>query len=137
MPPTILVAGVVHHLEWLEGVGRVQRAPWDVLAPRAAASPADLIVVGRPSGGLAAEAVIAALKDDPSTSAIPVLHAAPPGDACAECRADVCLSAGSSPGQLARVADALLELARALARRSGLSAARASLAGGAVSRPAP
>jgi len=135
--PTILVAGVVRHLEWLEALGRVQRARWSLLAPRAAGAPADLIVVGQASAGVAAGAVIAALKDDPSTSAIPVLHAAPAEDACPECRADVCLSAGSTPGQLARVAEALLELARARARSSGLYAARASLAAGAASRPAP
>jgi hypothetical protein len=135
--PTILVVGAVHHLECLRVLGHTQRARWDLLAPRAAGSPADLIVVGQASAGVQAGAVIAELKDDPSTSAIPVLHAAPAEDACPECRADVCLSTGSTPGQLARVAGALLELARARARSSGLYAARASLAAGAASRPAP
>lgn len=135
--PTILVAGVVHHLESLEALGNVQRARWSRLAPRAAGSPADLIVVGRPSAGADAVAAIARLKADPATAATPVLHAAPAEDGCTECRADVCLSTGSTPGQLARVAEALLELARARARSSGLYAARASLAAGAASRPAP
>jgi len=95
------------------------------------------VVVGRRSGRADALAVIARLKDDPATAATPVLHAAPAEDGCPECRADVCLSAEATPGQLARVAEALLELARARARRSGLHAARAPLAEGAASRPAP
>ena len=135
--PTILVAGAVRHLEWLETLGNVGRATWSLLAPRAARSGADLVVVGRPPSGVDAVAVIARLKGDPATAATPVLHAAPAETGCSECRADVCLSSGSTPGQLARVAEALLELARARARRSGLYAARASLATGAASRPAP
>ena len=136
--PTILVVGVVHHLECLRRP-RPHRSGHGGICWRPAppGSPADLIVVGQASAGVQAGAVIAELKDDPSTSAIPVLHAAPAEDACPECRADVCLSTGSTPGQLARVAEALLELARARARSSGLYAARASLAAGAAARPAP
>jgi len=135
--PTILVVGVVPHLERLRTLGHTQRARWPLLAPRAARSGVDLVVVGRRPGRADAQAVIARLKDDPATAATPVLHIAPAEDGCPECRADVCLSAGSTPGQLARVAEALLELARARARRSGLHAARASLAEGTASRPAP
>ena len=50
--PTIVVAGVVHHLEGLQGLGQIQRARWGVLAPFAAEWPADLVVVGRSSGGV-------------------------------------------------------------------------------------
>ena len=110
--PTILVAGVVHHLEWLQALGRIQRARWNMLAPHAARAPAGLVVVGRPLAGVDAAAVIAELKDDPATAAIPVLHAAPVEAGCTACRADVCLGAGTAPGQLVRVADVLLELAR-------------------------
>lgn len=134
--PTILVVGAVQHLESLQGIGRVERARWGRVAPCAARSPADLVVVGRPSGGVDAAAVIAGLKNDPATAAIPVLHAAPAEAGCTECGADVCLSARSTPGQMARVAHVLLELARARARSSGLYAARPCLAAGAASRPA-
>jgi hypothetical protein len=127
----------VDHVEGLEALGRVQFAPLNLLAPSAARSPADLVVVGRVPAGVAPTTVVAEIKDGPSTSAIPVLHAAPAEDACPECRADVCLSTGSSAGELARVAEALLDLARARARRSGLYAARDSLAAGAAARPAP
>ena len=87
-----MVAGVVHHLEGLQGLGQIQRARWGVLAPYAARWPADLVVVGRPPAGVDPVAVIAGLKDDPATAGIPVLHVAPHERGCAECRADVCLS---------------------------------------------
>jgi hypothetical protein len=135
--PTILVVGVVRHVEWLLTLGRVERARWSVLAPRAARSAADLVVVGRPTSGADAVALIARLKDEPATAATPVLHADAAELGCAGCRADACLSTGSVPGQLTRVAGALLELARARARSSGLCVARASLAGCEASRPAP
>jgi len=135
--PTLLVVGVVPHIEWLRALGHVERARWRLLAPRAARSAADLVVVGRPAAGADAVAVIARLKDDPATAATPVLHADPAEFGCPGCRADICLSTGSVPGQLARVAEALLDLARARARSSGLYAARAPLAGGEASRPSP
>jgi hypothetical protein len=135
--PRILVAGSVAHVEGLRALGDTKRAGWSLLARRAARSGADLVVVGRPSAGADALSAIARLKDDPATASTPVLHAAPAEDACPECRADVCLSTGSSAGQLARVAQALLDLARARARSSGLYAARDSLAAGAAARPAP
>ena len=130
--PTILVVGVVPHVEWLRTLGRIERARWRPLAPRAAWSAADLVVVGRTAAGADAAAVIARLKDDPATAATPVLHAA--DGVCPGCGADFCLTTGSASGQLARVAEALLELARARARSSGL--ARASLAGREVAPPA-
>ncbi len=135
--PTILVVGVVRRVEWLRALGHVERARWRLLAPRAARSAADLVVVGRPASGADAVAVIAWLKDDPATAATPVLHADPAELGCPGCRADICLSTGSVPGQLARVAEALLDLARARARSSGLYVARASLAGCEASRPVP
>ena len=113
--PTIVVAGVVHHLEGLQGVGRIQRARWGVLAPYAARWPADLVVVGRPTSGVDPVAVIAGLKDAAATGAIPVLHLAPREQVCAECRADVCLSDVPVAGQLARVAKVLIELGGARA----------------------
>jgi hypothetical protein len=133
--PRILVVGSVRGLQGLQQVGRVKRTLWGSVRPRAAS--AELVVIGRSSGGSDATAAIARLKDDPATAATPVLHADPAEIRCAGCRADVCLSTGSVPGQLARVAEALLELASARARSSGLFAARASLAGGEASRPAP
>ena len=132
--PTILVVGFVRHLEWLRGLGRVEKARWSLLAPR---SVADLVVVGRPSSGADALALIARLKDEPATAATPVLHADAADLSCAGCRADACLSTGSVPSQLARVAEALLDLARARAQSSGLYVSRASLAGCEVSRPVP
>jgi hypothetical protein len=130
----ILVVGSVRGVESLQQVGRVDRAGWGAVRRRAALSRADLVVVGQPSPGVDAVADIAELKADPVTAAIPVLHDAPADTGCPGCRADVCLSVGSAPGQLARVAEALLELARARARRSGLYAARAFLAGSGASR---
>ncbi len=113
MPATIVVAGVVHYLEGLQGVGQIQRARWGVLAPYAARCPADLIVVGRSSGGVDPRAVIGGLKDGESTGAIPVMHVAQHEGDCAECRADVCLPDLPVPGQLARVARVLIELGQA------------------------
>lgn len=135
--PTILVVGAVRHVEWLRTLGRIERARCSLLAPRAARSAADLVVVGRPTSGADAVALIARLKDEPATAATPVLHADAAELGCAGCRADACLTTRSVPGQLTRVAEALLELARARARSSGLCVARASLAGCEVSRPAP
>jgi hypothetical protein len=95
------------------------------------------VVVGETPAEVDAVALIARLKDDPATAAIPVLHAAPAESRCSGCPADFCLSNGATPGQLARVAGALLELARAQARSSGLHAAtRTPLAAGAASRRA-
>jgi signal transduction histidine kinase len=111
--PTIVVAGVVHHLEGLQGLGQIQRARWGVLAPYAARWPADLVVVGRSSGGVDPVAVIAGLKDGEATAGIPVLHVVPDEGGCAECRADVCLSDVPVAGQLARVAKVLIELGEA------------------------
>jgi len=114
--PTIVVAGVVHHLEGLQGLGQIQRARWGVLAPYAAEWPADLVVVGRSSGGVDPVAVIAGLKDGEATGGIPVLHVAPHEGGCADCRADVCLPDAPVAGQLARVARVLIELGEARAR---------------------
>jgi signal transduction histidine kinase len=112
---TIVIAGVVHHLEGIQGLGRLRRTRWSLVGLYAARWPADLVVVGRPLPGVDAVAVIAGLKDDPATRSIAVLHA--PSDAgCEECRADVCLSGGWSPGQLARVSRVLVELGQARAR---------------------
>ena len=105
----------MHHLEGLQGLGQIQRARWGVLSPYAARWPADLVVVGRSSGGVDPVAVIAGLKDAEVTGGIPVLHVAPPEQDCAECRADVCLSDMPVPGQLARVARVLIELGEARA----------------------
>jgi signal transduction histidine kinase len=119
--PTIVVAGVVHHLEGLQGLGQIQRARWGVLAPYAARWPADLVVVGRSSCSVDPVAVIAGLKDAEATAGIPVLHVAPHQQGCADCRADVCLSDFPVAGQLARVARVLIELggARASGRAPG------------------
>lgn len=133
--PRILVVGSVRGLQGLQQVGRVQRRRWDSVRPRATS--AELVVIGRSSRALDATAEIARLKDDPATAATPVLHADPAEFGCPGCRADVCLSTAFVPGQLARVAEALLELARARARSSGLYTARAFLAGCEASRPAP
>jgi signal transduction histidine kinase len=112
---TIVVAGIVHHLEGLQGLGQIQRARWGVLAPYAARWPADHVVVGRSSGGVDPVAVIAGLKDGEATAGIPVLHVMPDEGGCAECRADVCLSDVPVAGQLARVARVLIELGEARA----------------------
>ena len=111
--PTIVVAGVVHHLEGLQGLGQIQRARWGVLASYAAQWPADLVVVGQSTGGVDPLAVIVGLKDAPATAGIPVLHVAPHERGCGECRADVCLSDVPVAGQLARVARVLIELGEA------------------------
>ena len=127
--PTILVVGIVHHLEGLRDVGHLQRTRWSGLAPDAARWAADLVVVGRSSTGGDVVGVIAGLKVGPATRAIPVLHVAAPEAGCSECRADVCLSGESSPDQLARVARVLIEL--------GQVRLRVEAAGHTERRPAP
>jgi signal transduction histidine kinase/ActR/RegA family two-component response regulator len=107
------VAGVVHHLEALQEVGHLHRARWSRVVSDATRWPADLVVVGRASAGVDVSAVMAGLKDDPATDGIPVLHALPPEVECTECRADVCLTGGWAPRQLARVAHVLMDLRRA------------------------
>jgi hypothetical protein len=133
--PGVLVVGSVPGLRRLEQVGRVQRARWESVRPRALRVPAELVVVGASVTGGDAAAVIARLKDDPATAAIPVLHAGE-GGCPGGCGADFCLSTGSASGQLARVAEALLDLARARARSSGLVAATFSVAGSPAAPPA-
>jgi len=133
--PGILVVGCVPGLRRLEQVGRVQRARWDTVRPRAVRVPADLVVVGASATGADAAAAIARLKADPATAAIPVLHAGE-GACPGGCGADFCLSTDLASGQLARVAEALLELARARARSSGLVAATSSVAGSRAAPPA-
>jgi signal transduction histidine kinase len=108
--PTILVVGIVHHLEGLRDVGHLQRGRWRGLGPNAARWAADLVVVGHSSTGGDVVGVIAGLKDAPATRAIPVLHVAAPEACGPKCRADVCLSGESSPDQIARVARVLIEL---------------------------
>ena len=110
---TILVAGVVHHLEGLQGLGQIQRARWSALANDAAQWPADLVVVGHATGGTDTVAVIAGLKSGAATAGIPVLHVATHESDAAECRADVCLPDRPVPGQLERVARVLIELGNA------------------------
>jgi hypothetical protein len=133
--PGILVVGSISGLRSLEQVGRVQRAGWGTVAPRALRAPAELVVVGTSAAEVDAAAVIARLKADPATAVIPVLHAGE-GACPGGCGADFCLSTSSGSGQLARVADALLELARARARSSGLVAAKFSAAGSRAAPPA-
>jgi hypothetical protein len=133
--PGILVVGSVPGLRSLGQVGRVERARWETVGPRALRVPAELVVVGASATAAAAAAAIARLKVDPATAAIPVLHAGA-GVCPGGCGADFCLSTGSASAQLARVAEALLELARARARSSGLVAATASLAAPQAAPPA-
>jgi len=108
--PTILIAGLVRHQEVLERIGQVRRAGGNLGRPGTAG--ADLVVVGQASPGIDAVTVIAWLKDGSGWGTVPVVHVAPTETPCAACRADVCLSSGSAPGQLARVADVLLETGR-------------------------
>ena len=115
MSATILLAGVVHHLERLQGLGQIQRSRWGALPEAAAQWPADLVVIGRATGGADPVAVIAGLKHGDATADIPVLHAAPHDGDGAECGADVCLPDPPVPGQMERVARVLLELGRARA----------------------
>ncbi len=133
--PGILVVGSVSGLRSLEQVGRVRRARLGAVGPGALRAPTELVVVGASATGVDAAAAVGRLKADPATAAIPVLHAGE--EACpGGCGADFCLSTGSASGQLARVAEALLELARARARSSGLVAATSSVAGSRAAPPA-
>jgi hypothetical protein len=116
--PTILIAGLVRHQEVLERIGEVRRAGWNLRGPGTAG--ADLVVVGQASTGVDVLALIAGLKDRSRSGSVPVVHAAPTEAPCAACRADVCLSSGSAPGQLARVADVLLELGRRARTKRGV-----------------
>ncbi len=128
--PTILVVGIVHHLEGLRDVGHLQRARWSGLGPNAARWAADLVVVGHSSSRGDVVGVIAGLKDALPTRAIPVLHVAAPEACGPECRADVCLSGESSADQIARVARVLIELGQVRARKEAAGH-------GETERPAP
>jgi signal transduction histidine kinase/ActR/RegA family two-component response regulator len=122
---TILLAGVVHHVEGLQGLGQIQRARWGALGASAARGPADLVVIGRSSGVTDPAAAIAGLKDDPATGSIPVLHVADTEGGCGgDCRADVCLPDPPPAGQVARAARVLIELGHARAQAASRSQAR-------------
>jgi hypothetical protein len=133
--PGILVVGSVTGLRRLEEVGHVERARWGSVGPRALRAPAELVVVGASATAADAAPAIARLKADPATAAIPVLHAGE-GACPGGCGADFCLCTGSASGQLARVAEALLELARARARSSGLVAAASAAVASRAASPA-
>jgi signal transduction histidine kinase len=110
--PTILVAGIVYHLERFQELGYIQRARWSVVVPGAVRGPADLVVVGAPSGGGGTAALVAELKRDPATAAIPVLHVFAADARCDGCGADVCLAVDAPPATLVGAARSLLELRR-------------------------
>jgi two-component system cell cycle sensor histidine kinase/response regulator CckA len=110
--PTILVAGIVYHLERFQELGYIQRARWSVVVPGAVRGPADLVVVGAPSGGGGTAALVAELKKDAATAAIPVLHLFPADAPCDGCGADVCLALDAPPATLVGAARSLLDLRR-------------------------
>jgi two-component system cell cycle sensor histidine kinase/response regulator CckA len=111
--PTLLVAGIVPHLERLQDLGYIQRARWSGVTPGAARGPADLVVVGTAPGGGRAPALLSELKRDQSTAAIPILHVYPADAPCGGCGADVCLRLDAPAATVVGAARSMLELSRA------------------------
>jgi signal transduction histidine kinase len=109
--PTILVAGLVLHLERLQDLGYIQRARLRLVLPTALRG-VDLVVVGTPASGIDTAGVVADLRREPATSATPILHSVADGATCGRCGADVCLPHGAGGETLLGVARALLELRR-------------------------
>jgi two-component system cell cycle sensor histidine kinase/response regulator CckA len=111
--PAILIAGIVHHIDWLHEIGEIERARWSVVVPDAVRRGVDLVVLGTPSATTDARSVIAELKRHPAGSAIPVLHLVPPTASCGDCGAELCLPAEAGPATLVAMARVLLRLRRA------------------------
>jgi two-component system cell cycle sensor histidine kinase/response regulator CckA len=110
--PTILVAGIVRHVERLHALGRIERTRWGALARHVASLRADLVVVGGTPPDTDVADVVATIRKDDAVASVPVLHASPGAESCADCGADVCLPSGDVPGPLLQVARLLLELHR-------------------------
>jgi len=111
--PTLLVAGIVPHLERLQELGYIQHARWSVAMPDAVRGRVDLVVVGPPAGGGAAAARVADLKREAAGAGVPMLHVFPADSPCDGCRADLCLRLDEPPATIVRAARTLLALRRA------------------------
>jgi len=111
--PTILIAGVVHFVDRLQGLAGIERARLRSVVSHAARDAPDAIVVGTASPASGALEVIGELKRHERTGSIPVLHLVPPDTACGACGAEVCLASGVAASTLVSTVRLLLRLRRA------------------------
>jgi len=112
-PPTILIAGVVHCVDRLQGLAGIERARLRGLLSHAVRDGPAAIVVGTVSPASGALEVIGELKRDARAGPIPVLHIVPQGTSCGACGAELCLAAGSEASTLLSAVRLLLRLRRA------------------------
>ncbi len=110
--PTILVTGVVPRLDRLRQLGRVKRAEWTAVVRESAGPGVALAILGSAPAHVDTHAVMAELRSEAATAAVPLLHLAAHDDACEGCRADVCLPAPTRPETLLGVTRTLLTLRR-------------------------
>jgi two-component system cell cycle sensor histidine kinase/response regulator CckA len=111
--PTILIAGVVHCVDRLQGLAGIERARLRGLLAHAVRDAPAAIVVGTVSPASGALEVIGELKRDARAGPIPVLHIVPQGTSCGTCGAELCLAAGSEASTLLSAVRLLLRLRRA------------------------
>jgi len=98
--PTILVTGVVPRLDRLRQLGRVKRAEWGAVVRESAGPGVALAILGSAPAHVDTRAVMAELRREAATAAVPLLHLAGHDSACEGCRADVCLPALTRPETL-------------------------------------
>ena len=110
--PTILVTGVVPRLDRLRQLGRVKRAEWTAVVRESAGPGVALAILGSAPAHVDTHAVMAELRREAATAAVPLLHLAGHDAACEGCRADVCLPALTRPETLLGVTRTLLTLRR-------------------------
>ena len=123
---TILIAGVVHFVDRLQGLAAIERARLRGVLSHAVRDSPDAIVVGTASPPGGALEVIAELKRHEHAGSIPVLHLVPPATACGACGADMCLGADTGASTLVSAVRLLLRL-RGAERKQGEARAEARL----------
>ncbi len=110
---TILIAGVVHFVDRLQGLAGIERARLRGVLSHAVRDGPDAIVVGTASPATGALEVIGELKRHERASRIPVLHLVPSGASCGVCGAEICLAAEVGASTLVSAVSLLLRLREA------------------------
>jgi PAS domain S-box-containing protein len=140
--PTILITGVVPRLDRLRELGRVKRAEWTAVVRESAGPGVALAILGSAPAHVDTRAVMAELRREAATAAVPLLHLAGHDSACEGCRADVCLPALTRPETLLGVTRTLLTLRRdpwatSTSRNEAPSSADAPVPAGEAAASAP
>ena len=110
---TILIAGVVHFVDRLQGLAGIERARLRGVLSHAVRDGPDAIVVGTASPATGALEVIGELKRHERASRIPLLHLVPSGASCGVCGAEICLAAEVGASTLVSAVSLLLRLREA------------------------